>query len=67
MVDRLFKLQPGKYSEVFNNGSSLEIVKNLETNGDKIRAAHIVFNFKGIKSYTDSQRSNEKVQTYIKL
>ncbi len=47
----LFSLQPGQVSDVINSGYSLEIVKNVEAQGDKIRAAHIVVNYQDIISY----------------
>jgi len=62
----LFKLQPGQVSDIINTGFSLEIVKNIETSGDKIRAAHIVFNFKDITTYINQLKDKQKTQVYIK-
>lgn len=64
-VDALFKLQPGQYSAVIDTGYSLEIVKNLDVQGDKIHAAHILFNFKDINTYIDPLKDKEKARTYI--
>lgn len=64
-VDALFKLQAGEYSEIINTGYTLEIVKNLETQGDRIRAAHIMFNFKNINTYLDPIKEKQKTTTYI--
>lgn len=66
-VDALYKLKPGQYSEVINIGYSLEIVKNLENTPDgKIRAAHILFNFKDISSYINDLKDKQKTQVFIK-
>jgi len=61
----LFKLQPGQYSDAINIGTGLEIVKNIEQNGDKIRAAHIVFNFKDISAYVNNLKDKKKAHVYI--
>jgi parvulin-like peptidyl-prolyl isomerase len=66
-TDALFKLQPGQISGVINDGYSLEIVKVIEVQGDKIRGARIVFNFKDINSYINEQKDKEKTRVFIKL
>lgn len=63
----LFALKAGETSDVINAGYSLEIVKNLEVQGDKIRTAHIVFNFKDITSYLNDYRDKHKARLFIKL
>jgi hypothetical protein len=63
----LFKLQPGQVSDVINTGYTLEIVKNIELQGEKIRAAHIVNNFKDIQSYLNDLKDQKKASIYIKL
>lgn len=66
-VDALYRLEPGKHSQVITIGYSLQIVKNLEvTADDKIRAAHILFNFKDIADYLNDLKEQEKASTYIK-
>lgn len=62
----LFKLSPGQVSDVINAGYSLEIIKNIEPQGDKIRSAHIVFNFKNINSYLNDLKDQKKATLYIK-
>jgi hypothetical protein len=64
-TDELFKLQPGQISGIITTGTGLEIVKNIEVNGDKVRAAHIQFNFKDISTYIDDLKKDKKPQTYI--
>lgn len=65
-VEALFSLKPGKVSGVINTGYSLEIVKNLETRGDKIHGAHIVLNFKDITSYLNDLKDKQPTRIYIK-
>lgn len=66
-VDALYKLQPGQHSEVINIGYSLEIVKNLEKTADgKVRAAHILFNFKDVSSYLNDLKEKQKAQVFIR-
>lgn len=67
VVDALFKLQPGQVSELVNSGFSLEIIKNIEVQTDKIRAAHIQFNFKDVNVYVNDLKEKEKAKTFIKL
>ncbi len=63
----LFSLKPGEYSKPIDVGYGLEIVKNLERNGDRIRAAHIVFNFKDINQYVNDLKAETPARTYIKF
>lgn len=66
VAETLFKLKPGEFSEVINTGYELVIVKNIETNGDKIRAARISFNFKNIEQYLNDLKDQQKARAYIK-
>ncbi len=66
-TDALFKLKEGKISGLVNNGVGLEILKNMEMQGNKIRGAHILFDFKNITSYLNDLKDKEKTHTYIKL
>ena len=63
----LFGLKPGQYSKPVDVGYGLEIIKNLEKNGDRIRAAHIVFNFKDINEYVNDLKEERATRTYIKF
>ena len=67
VTSELYKLKPGQVSGVVNSGYSLEIVKNIEPQGDKIRGAHIVFNFKNINTYLNDLKDQKKATLYIKL
>jgi type III secretion system FlhB-like substrate exporter len=66
VVDALFKLKPGQHSEIINTGYTLEIVKNLEVQGNRIRAAHIVFNFKDINTFLDPIKEKQRTTLYIR-
>ena len=67
VTSELYKLKPGQVSDVINSGYALEIVKNIEPQGDKIRGAHIVFNFKNINTYLNDLKDQKKATLYIKL
>jgi hypothetical protein len=64
-INALFQLQPGEYSEPVDVGYGLEIVRNIERKGDKIRAAHIVFNFKNIDQYLNDLKAEQATRTYV--
>jgi len=64
-VDTLFNLQPGQVSGIINTGYTLEIVKNIETQGDVIKGAHIVFKFKDINHYLDPVKEKTKITIFI--
>lgn len=63
----LFNLKPGEYSKPVDVGYGLEIVKNIEKSGDKVRAAHIVFNFKDVSGYINDLKEERPTRTYIKF
>jgi parvulin-like peptidyl-prolyl isomerase len=66
-IDALFKLKPGQYSKPVDVGYGLEIVKNLEKKGSKIRAARIVFNFKDINFFLNDLKEEQKTRAYVKF
>lgn len=66
ITDVLFKLSPGAASDIVNTGYSLEIVKNIEPQGEKIHAAHIVFTLKDINTYLNDIKEKQKPRTFIK-
>jgi hypothetical protein len=66
VVDALFKLQPGQVSGVIDTGSTLEIVKNMQTTGDSITAKHIVINLKDISDYTSKLKKQKPAHIFIK-
>jgi parvulin-like peptidyl-prolyl isomerase len=66
-TDALYKLKPGQASGIINTGFSLEIVKLLEAQGDKVKAAHISFTYKDIGTYVNDLKAKEKTRAFIKL
>ncbi|MCA9331742.1 peptidylprolyl isomerase [Candidatus Saccharibacteria bacterium] len=66
-TDALFKLKKGQTSELVNTGYALEILKNLDTEGDKIKAAHILFQFKDISEYINDLKDKKGTRLYISL
>lgn len=67
LVAALFKLRPGQYSDVINTGYRLEIVKVLDNNNGKIRAAHISFTLKDISNFTNKLQDKHKPHEYISV
>lgn len=66
-VDALYRLQPGQVSDIINIGYALQIVKNLEIQGDKVRGAHILFNFQDITKRLNDEKEKQKTRVYIGL
>jgi hypothetical protein len=66
-VEALNKLQPGQYSSIINSGYYLEIDKLLEVNGDKLRAAHITFNYADISAYLKPVEKQHPTRYYLHL
>lgn len=66
-TEALFKTQPGQITDIINTGFTLEIYKNIETNGDKIRAARIVISYKNIDEFVNDLKDKQKYTQYIKL
>ncbi|MET1033168.1 MAG: peptidylprolyl isomerase [Candidatus Saccharimonadales bacterium] len=65
VIDTLFKLQPGEVSKVVNTGTSLEIIRLKQKDGDKLQASHIVFNFKPIDTYVGPLREKNKPKLFV--
>lgn len=64
-TDALFRMQAGEYSGVINTGYSLEIVKTLEKKDDKVRGAHILFNFKAVDGPLNDLKEKQPARVYI--
>lgn len=67
VVDALFKLQPGQTSGIINTGRTLEIVKVIKVEGDKVQAAHISFNLKPITDYIKPLKDARKPKQFIRV
>ncbi len=66
-TEALFALQAGQISGLINIGYALEIVKTIEKTPDRVRGAHILFNFKDINTYINDLKEQQKARTYITL
>lgn len=66
-AEALFNLKTGELSEVIDLGYGLEIVKNVGTEGEKIKAARIFFAYKDTDSYLNDYKEKQKARVYIKV
>lgn len=64
-TDALFRLKEGETSDIINVGYGLEIIKHLNAEADKIRAAHILFNFQDINDYLAPIKEQQQTRLYI--
>jgi parvulin-like peptidyl-prolyl isomerase len=67
LVDELYRLQPGQASGIVDTGSALEIVRVNSTANDKLRAAHIAFNYQPAAGFIKPLSDKQPPQRYIKL
>lgn len=68
IIDALFKLKDGQYSEAVDVGYGLEIVKRIQTEADgKVRASHIVFGFKDIDQQINDLKEQKKARAYLRF
>jgi flagellar basal body-associated protein FliL len=65
--DALTKLKPGEVSGVIVLDNGLAIVKHLGFEGEKIKAAHIVFKYKSLSDYLNDYKAKEPATVYIKI
>jgi parvulin-like peptidyl-prolyl isomerase len=65
VMQKLFKLHPGQYSDIINTGYTLEIVKVNGVQDRKVQASHIVFTFRPIDEYVAPLKAKHKTQNYI--
>lgn len=61
----IFALEPGQYSRIVNTGYGLEIFKQLSKKGDKVEAAHILFNFQDISEHLNDLKEEKPAKAYI--
>lgn len=67
-LDAIFRLQPGQVSAVVNTGTSLEIYKLIELpEPNKVKVAHITFNFKDINDFLNDRKEKVPTRAYIRL
>ena len=65
--EALTKLKPGEVSGVIVLDNGLAIVKHLGNEGDKIKAAHIVFKYKELADYLNDYKAKDPASVYIKI
>ena len=65
-TEALFSLEPSEHSDIVNTGYSLEIFKLLEAEEDRVRGAHILFNFQGINQHIDDLKEEKPAIVYIR-
>lgn len=65
VIDALFRLKVGETSQIVNTGAGLEIIRLKESEGGKVRAAHIMFAFKPINIYIDPLKEKEGPRLFI--
>jgi hypothetical protein len=67
VVDALFRLQPNQTSEIVDTGYTLEIVKVLSADNDKVRAAHISTAYKPISEFVKPLQDKTPPTRYINV
>lgn len=67
VVSELFHLRAGEISGLINTGTTLEVVKVIQTDGTTVTAKHVVFNVKDISTYTKKQRDKKPPHMYVNL
>jgi len=65
VVEELFKLQPGQTSGIIDAGSTLEIVKVNQINGNTVNAQHMSFKLQDITVYINSLKAKKPPKTYV--
>jgi len=65
--EALTKLKPGDVSGVIVLDNGLAIVKHLGFEGEKIKAAHIVFKYKDLPEYLNDYKAQDPARVYISL
>lgn len=63
----LFELEVGEFSEPINIGYGLEIVKVTEKEEDRVKGAHIVFNFTNIERFINDAKAEQPARIYVSL
>ena len=66
-TEGLFELDPGQISGIVDIGYALEILKNIENQGNEIRGAHILFAFEDINTYINDLKAKRPARLYISL
>ncbi|HPR10358.1 MAG TPA: peptidylprolyl isomerase [Candidatus Saccharibacteria bacterium] len=65
--EALTAMQPGDVSGVIVLDNGLAIVKHLGFEGEKIKAAHIVFKYKELAEYLNDYKAQKPATVYVKI
>jgi hypothetical protein len=66
-TETLFNLEEGEVSEIMNIGYGLEILKSIERQGERVRGAHILFNFKDAEEFLNDYKDESPARVYISV
>ena len=67
ITQTLFTMKAGQISGIINTGYTLEIIKVIQIQGNKIQAAHISFNFQSISNYIAPLEKSEPAEYFVQL
>ena len=67
ITQALFTLKPGQISGIINTGYTLEIIKVISLQGDKVQAAHISFDLKPISYFIAPLEKAQKQHFFIHI
>jgi parvulin-like peptidyl-prolyl isomerase len=67
VTSALFKLKPGQISDIITTGSTLEILKVSQNDGNNVTASHISINLKDISTFINQIKVKEPPKKYISI
>lgn len=66
-LETIYSLKVGQVSDVVQTPTGLEIMKILESDGQKVKIAHILIAYRDLDQYLDQQLTTKKITKYIKI
>jgi hypothetical protein len=66
-TDALFRLKKGQISDIIDTGYALEILKNIDKQGERIRGAHVLFQFEDISKYVNDLKETKRARIFLQL
>lgn len=66
-LETIYSLQVNQVSDVTETPRGLEIMKVLESDGQKVKIAHILIAYRDLDQYLDQQLTTKKLTKYIKI
>ena len=67
ITEALFNLKTGEVSDIINTGTTLEILKVVQTDGTNVTAQHISFNLKDISALIEPLKKKQPANSYVKF